>query len=289
MATAASQPTPDPIPARAGIGLRAPHYRDLLERRPEAGWLEVHPENYFGDGGPPLHYLEALRGHYPLSFHGVGMSLGSTDPLDAAHLERLRALIGRFQPGLVSEHLSWGSVGGIHHNDLLPLPYTEEALDHFCRRVERAQEALGRTLLVENPSSYLRFRHSTIPEWEFLAEVARRTGCGLLLDVNNVYVSARNHGFDPGAYLRALPVERVGEIHLAGHTVKHHPEGEILIDDHGGRVSDPVWSLYAAALERFGRRPTLIEWDTRIPPLETLLEEAGRAETIAERHHALVA
>lgn len=279
----------DPIPAAAGIGLRAPHYRDLLEQRPPVGWLEVHPENYFGAGGAPLHYLEALRAHYPLSLHGVGMSLGSTDPLDRDHLRRLRALVERFEPALVSEHLSWGSVDGVHHNDLLPLPYTEEALAHFCARVTQAQEALGCTLLIENPSSYLRFRHSVIPEWEFLAEVARRTGCGLLVDVNNIHVSAMNHGFDASAYLQALPADRVGEMHLAGHTVKHLPQGDILIDDHGGVVSDPVWRLYGEAVARFGPRPTLIEWDTRIPPLATLLAEAERANRILEAPHALVA
>lgn len=277
-----------PIPASAGIGLRAEHYREVVETPPPVGWLEVHSENYFGDGGAPLEYLEKARRHYPVSLHGVGLSLGSSDELNRRHLEKLRALIGRIEPGLVSDHLSWSSVDGIYLNDLLPLPYTEEALRHVARRVEQAQDFLGRQLLIENPSSYLRYRHSTIPEWEFISEVARISGCGILLDVNNIYVSAVNHGFDAMEYLRAVPAGMVREIHLAGFTVKHYPEGQILIDTHNARVADAVWALYRAAIERLGPRPTLIEWDTDLPALEVLLDEARQADAIMETAHAVV-
>ncbi|HSW52354.1 MAG TPA: DUF692 domain-containing protein [Sulfuricaulis sp.] len=278
-----------PIPASAGIGLRAEHYREVVETPPPVGWLEVHSENYFGDGGAPLEYLEKARRHYPVSLHGVGLSLGSSDELNRRHLEKLRALIGRIEPGQVSDHLSWSSVDGIYLNDLLPLPYTEEALRHVARRVEQAQDFLGRQLLIENPSSYLRYRHSTIPEWEFISEVARVSGCGILLDVNNIYVSAVNHGFDAMEYLRAVPAGMVREIHLAGYTVKSYPEGQILIDTHNARVADAVWALYRAAIECLGPRPTLIEWDTDLPALEVLLDEARQADAIMETAHAVVA
>jgi uncharacterized protein (UPF0276 family) len=212
--------------AEAGIGLRAPHYRALLDEQPDVGFLEVHSENYFGAGGAPHYYLEQSRRRYPLSLHGVGLSLGSADPLDRRHLASLKRLIERYEPALVSDHLCWNSIDGRYLNDLLPLPYTEETLTHFVRRVDEAQEYLGRELLIENPSSYLQFRASTIPEWEFLAEVARRSGCGILLDINNVYVSACNHGSDADMYLAAMPRASVREFHLAGHTVKRYPEGE---------------------------------------------------------------
>jgi len=280
----------DPIPARAGIGLRAPHYRELLASRPPAGWLEVHSENYFGDGGPPMHYLEQLRAHYPVSLHGVGLSLGSTDPLDRHHLRKLKALIERVEPGLISDHLSWSSADGTHLNDLLPLPYTEEALALFIARVTEAQDFLGRELLIENPSSYLQYRHSTVPEAEFLTEIARASGCGLLLDVNNIYVSATNHDFDAMAYMRAIPAAAVKEIHLAGFSVNRYADGEILIDTHGTRVAPQVWALYRAAVLRLGRVPTLIEWDTDIPALAVLLDEMHRADAILnELCHANVA
>jgi uncharacterized protein (UPF0276 family) len=265
------------IPARAGIGLRPAHYREILERRPDVGWLEVHSENYFCDGGQPLYFLERLREHYPVSLHGVGLSLGSTDVLSTDHLDKLARLIDRVDPGFVSEHLSWSSVGGQFVNDLLPLPYTEEALELVSRHVEQAQEYLGRRLLVENVSSYLQFARSEMPEWEFVAEVARRTGCGILLDVNNIYVSATNHGFDAAQYLRGIPKAPVAEIHLAG----HDSNGRCLIDTHGTRVSEPVWALYRAALARFGAAPTLIEWDTDLPALEVLVDEAATADRIA--------
>ena len=266
------------IPAAAGIGLRHPHFAELTERLPSVAWLEVHGENYFGAGGPPLHYLERARAHYPLSVHCVGLSLGSADPLDERHLESLAAIVSRFDPGLVSDHLCWSSTDGQHLHDLLPLPYTEEALEHVAARVQAVQERLGRTLLVENISSYLRYRHSTMPEWEFLAALAERSGCGILLDVNNIYVNARNHGFNPLQYLDAVPAGCVGEIHLAGHAVNIVEGRQIYIDDHGSRVTEEVWRLYRQTLDRIGPRPVLIEWDTDVPALDVLLSEAARAQ-----------
>jgi len=274
-----------PIPPRAGIGLRPRHYREMLATLPDTGWLEVHSENYFGAGGQPIHFLERLRVHYPLSLHGVGLSLGSADPLSTEHLAKLRALIDRFEPAMISEHLCWCSVGGRYLNDLLPLPYTEEALDHVAGRIRQAQDALGRRILVENVSSYLEYAHATIPEWEFLAETARRSGCGILLDVNNIYVNAVNHGFDPLRYINAVPGDAVEEIHLAG----FDGEGPILIDTHGTPVADAVWDLYRAAVGRWGPRPTLIEWDSDIPPLPVLLGEARKADEILGERHAVAA
>ena len=279
------------IPVAAGIGLRFPHHRAVLEERPAVAWLEVHAENYMG-GGKPIMYLDAIRRDYPLSLHGVGLSLGSAEGLNERHLVRLRDLAQRVEPGLVSEHLSWSATGGAHFADLLPLPFTEEALSIVCRNVEAAQESLGRRILVENASSYLRYRHSPIPEWEFVAGLAERTGCGILCDVNNVFVSACNHGFDPRRYLHALPAERISEIHLAGHQVRNFEDGRsIRIDDHGSRVSQEVWALYAEALALFGRVPTLIEWDTDVPPLAVLLDEAAQAQCLMseERKHARLA
>ena len=278
-----------PIPAAAGIGLRAPHYRDLCEQQPDVAWLEAHTENYFGDGGAPLYYLEKLRQDYLLSFHGVGLSLGSIDALDTGHLAKTRSLIERFEPGLVSEHLSWGSVDGEYFNDLLPLPYTEESLSHFCDRVTQTQDYLQRQLLIENPSSYLMYSHSTIPEHEYFVEIARRTGCRLLVDINNIFVSAHNHGFSAQEYIAAIPADDVGEIHLAGHTVNRHEDVDILIDDHGSAVINPVWALYAQALDAFGAVPSLIEWDSNIPALEILLGEARTAQAKLDSARALVA
>ena len=271
------------IVTRVGIGLRSPHVAEIAAVRPTLGFLEVHAENYMAEA-IALDQLLELRCDYPVSLHGVALSLGSAEELDSRHLGRLKALIERLEPMLVSEHLAWSAIGGIYLNDLLPLPYTEESLDLFCRHVEKAQDALGRRLLIENPSSYLRYRHSSIPEAEFLAEVARRTGCGILCDVNNIYVSARNFGFDPLAYLDTLPAEMIGEIHLAGY---HAAEDvDILIDDHGSRIAEPVWALYAEALRRFGPVPALIEWDTNLPALEVLLDEARHAQELANvRRH----
>jgi len=231
----------------------------------------------------------SLHGHYPLSLHGVGLSIGSTDPLDRQHLAKLKELIRRFEPALVSEHLSWGSVGGRYFNDLLPLPYTDEALYHLIARVAQVQDVLGRQILIENPSSYLQYIESAIPEWEFLVELAERTGCGVLLDVNNIYVSASNHGFDAGGYLRAVPRHLVREIHLAGFTVNRFDDGEILIDTHNRPVWPAVWALYRQAVQRFGPIPTLIEWDTDLPELAVLVDEVQRADAILEERHARAA
>ncbi len=265
-----------------GIGLRTPHLAEIIATPPPIGWLEVHTENYLG-GGPAPRALARVRGEHAVSLHGVGLSLGSADGLDRAHLARVTELTRRIEPALVSEHLSWSIAGGAYLNHLLPLPYTEESLGLVARNVSRAQEALGRPLLIENPSSYLRFRHSPIPEPEFLTELAQRTGCGLLCDVNNVFVSCRNFDQDPAAYLDALPAAAIGEVHLAGHA-RNEAEGRIiLIDDHGSPVADEVWALFARALDRFGPRPTLIEWDTDVPALAVLLGEARRAEAAIAR------
>lgn len=266
-------------PVGAGIGLRAPHVGEVIATHPAIPWLEVHPENYM-NGGAALCALEQIRREYPISFHGVGLSLGSADALDERHLRRLTTLVERVEPALVSEHLAWSITGGAYLNHLLPLPYTEQSLDVLCRHVDQAQRALGRPILIENPSSYLRFRYSPIPEPEFLGELARRTGCGLLCDVNNIYVTAHNLGLDAVSYLDALPAELVGEIHLAGHA-RNEADGQIvLIDDHGSRVASEVWQLYRGALARFGPLPTLVEWDTDIPPLAVLLDEAGAADRL---------
>lgn len=282
-------PRPGPVPAFAGIGLRAPHHQDILELRPAVGWLEAHSENYFAPGGAQPEILERIRAEYPLSLHGVGLSLGSTDPLDRRHLENLKHIVERFEPALVSEHLSWGSFRGRHFNDLLPLPYTEEALRHMVSRVAEVQEALGRQILIENVSSYLEFTCSSMPEWEFLSALAYESGCAILLDVNNIYVSAVNHGFDAQDYLARMPVKAVREIHLAGHSRRSHGGRDILIDTHSTHVCADVWALYAAAVRRFGDVPTLIEWDTDIPALPVLVDEAHRADAIREAQHALAA
>ena len=265
---------------RAGIGLRAEHGAEFLEQDPDVGFIEVHAENYFGRGGLPLHVLRRARREHALSLHGVGLSIGSTDPLDPAHLQRLAELVDALQPAFVSEHLCWTSHRGVHLNDLLPLPLTEEALDHVAARVDAVQARLGRTILIENVSSYFEYADSTIPEPEFLAALARRTGCGVLLDVNNVYVSAANHGFDAIDYVERIPVDAVRELHLAGHVRKPCPGGAMLIDSHSEPVCADVWSLYAVALRRFGALPTLIEWDSDLPPLDVLLGEAAKADAM---------
>lgn len=269
-----------PTPASAGIGLRAPHIQEVLTRRPDVAWFEVHAENYMHDP-MALAALERVRSHYPLSLHGVALSLGSAGPLDHAHLDRLKYLVDRLDPFLVSEHMAWSANGGAHFNDLLPLPCTEEALETMSSHVAEVQDTLGRSILVENPSGYLRFRHSTMGEAVFLRELVCRTGCGLLCDVNNIYVSAQNIQTDPTEYLDLLPAFAVGEIHLAGHAVNIVGNRTVLIDDHASRVSDGVWALYREALTRFGCRPTLIEWDADLPPLDTLLSEAAKAGDVA--------
>jgi uncharacterized protein len=265
------------VPVAAGIGLRPRHVEEILTTHPAIPWLEIHPENYLG-GGPAGRALEQIRRDYPLSFHAVGLSLGSVDGVDPRHLKRLRVPAERIEPALISEHLSWSTTPGVYLNHLLPLPYTEESLAVVCRNVDQVQTALGRRILVENPSLYLRFRYSPIPEPEFLNELSRRTGCGLLCDVNNTHVTAHNLGLDPVAYLKTLQPALVGEIHLAGHARNDADGQTILIDDHGSRVAPDVWQLFSQALALLGRRPTLIEWDTDIPALDVLLDEAHVAE-----------
>jgi uncharacterized protein (UPF0276 family) len=256
-----------------GLGLRREHYREVIERRPRIGWFEVISENFMVEGGNPRRVLEAVRRDYPIVLHGVSLSIGSVDPLDARYLAELRALADAVEPAWISDHLCWGTAHGINSHDLLPVAYTEASLAHIARRVEIVQERLGRRILLENPSSYFVLRGAEMGEHEFLAELARRADCGILLDVNNVFVSAHNHGFDPHAYLAAMPPERVAQIHLAGHT----EEGPLLIDTHDGEVRPEVWQLYAEAIARLGPRATMIEWDAHVPPFEVLERELDRA------------
>jgi uncharacterized protein len=268
------------LPAVAGIGLRSPHIPQILETRPSVGWLEVHAENYM-NFGPATAVLEQVRADYNLAVHGVGLSLGSARGIDDAHLARLKDVCDRLAPAMVSEHLAWSVGDGIYLNDLLPLPYDEEALDLVCRNIERTQDVIKRPILVENLSAYVGFARSTMAEPQFLEEIVTRTGCGLLLDINNVYVSAHNLGFDAEAFITALPGDAIGEIHLAGHAINDTPQGPVLIDNHGSCVASEVWALYRAAVERFGPRPTLIEWDSDLPPLGTLLGEAMWADLVS--------
>jgi uncharacterized protein (UPF0276 family) len=267
-------------PAGVGVGLRHAHYDAFLSAAPAVDWVEVHSENYFGDGGYDLHVLETVRRDLPVSLHGVGLGLGSVAPLDTVHLARLKRLCERIEPAVVSEHLCWGATHETALHDLLPMPLSEASLDHLCARVAQMQDVLRRPVLIENVSAYVRFRGDTMGETAFLAELSRRTGCGILLDVNNLYVNQCNHGEDAIAAMHALPPEVVGEIHLAGHRVT----SAAVIDDHGSRVAPEVWSLYEAALQRFGAVPTLIEWDTGVPPIEVLLDEARLArERMAQK------
>jgi uncharacterized protein (UPF0276 family) len=275
-------------PRAAGIGLRAAHHAAVLATRPAVGWFEAHAENYFG-GGPARRTLLEVRARWPVALHGVGLSLGGTDPLDAAHLRALAALVRDVDPAIVSEHACWSAHGGEHFNDLLPLPYTDEALRHLAARVACVQDALGRRILVENVSSYVRFRDADLDEAAFLAALVRESGCGLLLDVNNVHVSAVNHGFDPHAYLAALPADAVGELHVAGHARTVHDGRELLVDTHDGPVADAVWALHDAAVARFPHAPTLVEWDAQLPPLATLVAEAAHAYARRERVLGLAA
>lgn len=267
-----------PVPARAGIGLKPEHYTDVLETRPDIGWVEVHPENYLVAGGPRHHYLTRIRNDYPLSFHSVGMSLGSVDGPNLPHIHRLRALCERYQPALLSDHLSWSRWEDRYLNDLLPMPWSQAALEVMVANVDRVQDILGRSIAIENPSTYLALPVSDMDECEFLVELARRTGASILLDINNIHVSASNHGWSPTRYLERIPAELVSEIHLAGHKVEQTDSGRLLIDDHGSRVSPEVWPLYAHALQLLGPRPTLLEWDTDVPVLPVLLEEAATAD-----------
>ncbi|MCE3232025.1 MAG: Protein of uncharacterized function, partial [Rickettsiaceae bacterium] len=254
--------TTSQIPISAGIGLRQPHYNEVIDNLPDIAWFEVHSENFFCKGGMSLYILEKIRQNYPLSLHGVGLSLGSVDPVNKNHLQQLKALINRFEPGLVSDHISWSSIGGIFLPDLLPLPYTHESLENIVKNIQITQDFLGRQILVENPSTYLEFKDSEIPEVEFISEVIKQSGCGLLLDINNIYVSAINNNFNPYDYLSSIPIGIVKEIHLAGHFKKEIEGCTILIDHHGDYVTQEVWDLYSSAINRFGKIPTLIEWDT---------------------------
>ena len=272
---------PRTLPAAAGIGYKAQHFAGLMEAAGPVAWLEIHAENYMGAGGRPLAQLRALADRFPISVHGVGLSIGGEGPLDADHLARLRHLCDWLQPASFSEHLAWSTHDTGFLNDLLPLPYTAATLARVCDHIDRVQDALGRRMLLENPSTYLAFAESEMDEVTFLSEIARRTGCGLLLDVNNVFVSATNQGWDARAYIDAFPLDAVGEIHLGGHDEDHDDHGRpLLIDSHGRAVVDPVWALYAHTIARGGPRPTLIEWDTDVPPLSELKAEATRAAAI---------
>lgn len=278
-----------PVPASAGIGLRSAHLAQFVDGHPDVPWLEVHSENYFAPGGAAHAALARIRSAYPLSFHGVGLSLGSVDPLDRTHLERWRELVRRYEPALVSEHLSWSSVGGRFLNDLLPLPATREALEHVVLRVDEAQDRLGRKLLIENVSSYLAMGAGEMPEHCFLAELVQRTGCGVLLDVNNLYVNECNHGTSAATFIAGLPVDSVGEIHLAGHSIHDYDGERVVVDTHSTRVCAAVWRLYERAVARFGRVPTLIEWDSDLPELTVLIDEARHADHIMEVAYAVAA
>jgi uncharacterized protein len=278
------------LPPRTGIGLKPQHYDAILDPDHPSGrpaWVEVHPQNYFGDGGPPHRWLSAIAEILPLSFHSVGLSMGSADGLNKTDLEKLVALCKRYQPMMVSDHLSFSGNAHDRFADLLPIPYTSEALNHFTTQVNRVQDRLGRQMLVENPSCYLAYRDSQMREAEFLAELIRRTGCGLLLDINNIVVTTGNLGGAAEEYLSAIDPHWVGEIHLAGHATEEHDSGPLYIDDHGSAVSARVWELYAAFIDRAGPKPTLIEWDTDVPDYATLMAEANKAETIlVEACHA---
>lgn len=274
-------------PSAVGVGLKARHQAEILDTRPSLAFFEIHAENFMGAGGPPHRWLSAIRAQYGLSIHGVGLSLGGDQPLDADHLAALARLVDRYQPDLVSEHLAWCGIDGVYLNDLLPIPYTPDTLDLVARHVEETQDRLRRRILIENPAAYIAYADTVIPEQEFLGELVRRTGCGLLLDVNNLFVSARNLGLDETAYLDGLPRDAVAEYHLAGHHLRRRGNGEIRIDDHGSPVRDEVWALYRAAVRRFGRQPSLIEWDNDVPELTVLLDQAARADR--EAGHALAA
>ena len=267
------------LPASAGLGLKPEHYAEILDSKPHIGFFEVHAENYMGAGGPPHRYLEAIRSRYPLSLHGVGLSIGGEDPLDRLHLMRLRDLVDRYCPESFSEHLAWSSHESAYYNDLLPLPYTDQTLDRVADHVAETQDVLGVRMLLENPSTYLVFEKSTIDEVDFLAAISERTGCGLLLDVNNVMVSSVNHGLDPFVYIDRFPVDRVGEIHLAGYDETVDDAGErLLIDAHGSPVLPDVLALYQHSLKRTGPVATLVEWDNDVPAFDKLLAETVRVE-----------
>ncbi len=271
----------DRVPPRGGVGLKAEHYRTIIETLPDVGFFEVHAENYMGAGGPPHRYLSAIRERYRLSLHGVGLSIGADRPLDRDHLQRLAQLIDRYRPGLFSEHLAWSSHGASFFNDLLPIPYTNASLVRVADHIDEVQATLGRQMLLENPSTYVAFAESSYSETDFIAEVVRRTGCGLLLDVNNVYIACTNQQWDPVAYLEGFPLQHVREIHLAGYTSEADEKGRrLLIDTHDRPVAEIVWFLFARAVRRTGAVPTLIEWDKDVPAWPDLKREAERAEAV---------
>ena len=270
------------IPDRVGVGFKAQHAEAILNTQPDLGWLEVHPENYMVPGGPRLAMLEAVRDRYPLSLHGVALSLGGAERLDPEHLVALRALIDRYEPGLVSEHVAWSVQDGVYFADLLPLPLNAETLDQLCRNIDEAQDHLRRRILIENPANYMTLPGSEIPEPEFLVSAARRTGCGLLVDVNNIHVSARNIGLDAGAYVDGLPADLIGEIHVAGHAEDQADEG-LLIDSHGSEVATDVWRLLERLITRCGPKPVLVEWDTDMPSWPVLYDEVRKAQGTLSR------
>lgn len=272
------------LPDRVGVGYKPQHYADIIADPGAVAWLEIHAENYMGDGGRPLAQLRALSERFPISVHGVGLSIGGTDPLDPDHLARLKHLLGWLQPASFSEHLAWSSHGGTYFNDLLPLPYTQATLSRVASHIDQVQETLGRRLLLENPSTYLSFAESDMAETDFLAELVKRTGCGLLLDVNNVFVACTNQQTDPREYIQAFPLHAVGEIHLGGHDEDQDDQGApLLIDAHGSEIVDPVWALYGETIARSGPKPTLIEWDNDVPEWEILEGEAARAASLLGR------
>lgn len=275
-----------PLPAMAGIGLKAQHYEAILSGAPPITapyWVEVHPQNYFCDGGPPHRWLSAIAAHLPLSFHSVGLSLGSADGLIEDQLDQLAALCDRYQPAMVSDHLSFSGNAHDRFADLLPIPYTDEALDHFAAQIHHVQDRLKRPILIENPSCALAYRQADMDEPEFIAQLIRRTGCGLLLDINNIAVTTGNLGGDPTRYLDQIDPDWVGEIHLAGHATEMHESGPLYIDDHGSMVSDQVWQLYTEFLQRSGPKPTLIEWDSHVPEFHQLQAEASKAQSIIDQ------
>lgn len=263
-----------------GLGLRKEHYETVLNERPNVDWFEIVSENYMVDGGKPLDYLTRIREHYPMVMHGVSMSIGSTEPLNFDYLKQLKELIKRVEPEWISDHLCWTGVNGLNLHDLMPMPYTEEAISHIADRVSQVQDYLGQQILLENVSSYVSYSDSVMSEWEFFSEVTKRADCNMLLDINNIYVSAHNHNFDPYTYLTAMPSERVHQFHLAGHT----HEDNLIIDTHDHPIADPVFDLYAAAVEHFGRVSTMIERDDNIPPLAELLTELDQVKNIAENY-----
>lgn len=279
---------PKQIPAQAGVSFKHDHLNAILDDPGSVGFLEVHAENYMGAGGAPHRTLERVRQDHPLSLHGVCMSIGGPKPLAEGHLARFKALVDRYQPGLISEHLAWSTHEDVFYNDLLPLPYTEQTLTHVCDHVDRMQEVTGRQMLLENPATYVLFDDSTLSETDFLRAIVQRTGCGLLLDVNNVFVSATNHGYSARDYLADFPLDRVGEIHLAGHDAQEDDEGDLLlIDTHDRPVADPVWTLYEEVIAKAGPIPTLVEWDADLPQWPVLRAEADAANAILNRHRAI--